>query len=639
MDNILKFTKFSCQLSKFIRHFSLISAKCQNYTVTFRDVVSNIMSSNEEEITPDEYEPSFSDESIKKLEEIISSLITSNKFSGLNQIEFNLSEIDDNNRIREEIENKPFLAFSVLNGIASNIIKSQGTDNFIACVHINDLTKQKTASSILPIDVEKIVSLPMRVINANDIEFTAPSDSIPGKSSKYAKVDNMKAYQILNCNDIASDGACKVILSGNMVGIIDKGECAVFTGIIEAEKNEKIFKPVLRCLSLKNIMMRSAYCLCKNDADIVQKMMKSTPLLPALVSSIAQNSGVSLNAKLSVLLALTANLDSRVHVCIMGEHSAQINNLMEFAIRVAGNKAVLKSDMKSDCIIDAAGGLLIIDTLQALKKHQLTFIEAVETGFVNVDCFTKSPADFSSISFCSLESNKLQNPLTEFLYLETANLFSIIINDESAETNRRRTLRQLTPRSTPSSVAREFVNWDDREKPLEERLKSVNENADAFFSEHEIKVFCAYARTFINPTIDDTVLQKIRECSYSFNDESAVRKISSLAKARAACELRDTVYETDVDEVCELIQSLTVNRATPKKGRRLSKKTILNNFINALKRSHLQTFSQRQLQDIFIRCNCESAFQSVDDLIDILSSENVLLLCPGGTFRLSNRQL
>lgn len=584
---------------------------------------------NEENIDAkqNEYKPILSQDSIHKLEEAISAIIAKENKIGAIQIDLQLSQIDENNQIKDEILANPIGSYALINDIASRIARTKSYQNIVTTVHFSDITKPKTITTLLPQDVEQVVTLPLRVIQTEEVKLES-------NSTKKNKISDITPTQTIVCSDSCQNCQCKVILHKSMTGILNKGDSCLMTGIVKTEKNQNTFKCSLICLSFTIIAdnRRSLYTISKRNIETVQKVSQTKPLLPSLVQSLCPNSGVSLLVKMSLLLSLFSNVQT--HTLILGEYSNNIKNLFDFVCKIAPIKCVMTETSKPDDISLSSGGCLIVDSQQSLKKCQLQFIEAIETNKIRNDTFTDLKSDFSSIVFCQIDNSQKIN-----LFDETLQLFTLSLFDDTNDTNRRQTLRQLTP-SNSSFLNRVFQNWEDNDLTIEERLKPTYQ-IEAPFTEDELRVYISYVKSFVSPVLTENVKEKIENLSKMMKDERALQKLTDLSIVRTSIDLKEEVSEDDVDDVFELLQnSFDINqKVTKSRGKKLSKKNAVLCFMNSLRMTGERYFSKFDLKEIFERSCKNSSFNNCDEIIDFLSSEGTLLLCPDRRYRLSSSAL
>ena len=449
---------------------------------------------------------------------------------------------------------------------------------------------------------------------------------------------------------------------------------------------------------IENNLVSSTF-LKRNDEDIIIKMKRTPNIFPILVHSLAPNVMCSPLIKVAVLLTLFCNIDNPMNVLIISNRKDQLNSMIPFIKKVFIHATISSKDenpelcskikdnmhIRSGAMVKANHGLLIIDDTNEhiFQKNQLSYIEAVKNHSERIDSIRTTPISFSSIVFTSpiIQSQNAQfssfsltrssgylvngsiEDLTGFLQ-QTVACFTVCCFDDSENTRKTRVIRQLTPASTPLRSFN-FENWNDERLPIEKRLAIPPNVSILHFPLEELSVYAAYARLFINPCFDDETEEILQENIMDINNKLHLphveKNLRTLCKARAAAEIRDKVRISDVKEMTELFWSLQetirssftvtdsetssykyLSSQKKKKGssnRSNSKKAILHEFLRIFKEEIKRTdgrMGKVGMQSIFDTIGAYTKFECVDDLIDILSSEGFILLCPNGDYRLGS---
>jgi DNA replicative helicase MCM subunit Mcm2 (Cdc46/Mcm family) len=451
------------------------------------------------------------------------------------------------------------------------------------------------------------------------------------------------------------------------------GQCAYITGIVHINNidTSSILTFSIEALSIVEMpySIRSSSMLIKKDVEIVNTVSKMKNIFPVLCQSIAPGIPCSSMIKAAILLALFA-VDLPIHLLIISERKDKLSEIIKSIINIyphfslANELNPLKSKIKSNVIesgsvAKANGGLLIIDGVETLRKNEFSFIEACETGQERIDPCRVVDAKFSSITFGSVDEQKIISTFPGAMTLQdTTNLshhtlacFTLSCVADLETTNRNRALRHLTPRGTPVKPFM-FDNWEDARLPLERRLSYPDGLMPHHISEHDLGIYAAYARLFVKPKISrdvEAVLQQsIAELMKSDRTQRAEKSLRSLAITRAAIELRENVTESDVDEVSELMWWFheRVVSQTPR-GRRVNTRGVNIDSKKSIAREFLRVFADAAqknggslgkagIRAVFDTVEAERKFQCVDDLVELLSAENKILLCRNGDYRLGS---
>ncbi|KAJ3126094.1 DNA replication licensing factor mcm8 [Nowakowskiella sp. JEL0407] len=195
---------------------------------------------------------------------------------------------------------------------------------------------------------------------------------------------------------------------------------------------------------------------------------------------------------------------------------------------------------------------------------------------------------------------------------------------------------------------REDDDDDEDERPLSERLKlGVNEDLDPI-PQPLLRKYVAYAKRYVQPRLTFEAAQLLQEfylslrTKYRSLDSTPIttRQLESmirLSEARAKCELRETVVDSDVKDVIEIVkfsmwetykdESGNIDFMRSQNGSGMSKKGEPKRFIAELNKRSVDTgsnrFSYDQLSTIAkeIRLNVEN----LQDLIDSLNNQGLYL--------------
>ena len=479
--------------------------------------------------------------------------------------------------------------------------------------------------------------------------------------------------QKLTVKDLNSDASITVFLFDEYVDMLKIGQCAYVSGIVHINDLDATSVLTFSVEALSVVEMpdniRSSSMLVKKDQETVTTVSKIKHLFPVLCQSIAPGIPCSSMIKAAILLTFFAN-ELPIHTLIISERkdklSAMINSIMNIYVHssFANELNPLPSKAKNNvteagALVKANGGLLIIDGVESLRKYEFSFIEACETKKERIDPCRIADASFSSITFGSMDEQKLVSTIPGAMTLqETTNLsphtvacFTLSCVADLETTNRNRTLRKLTPRGTPVQPF-SFDNWEDKRLPLERRLSFPDGLIPQHISEHDLSVYSAYARLFIKPTIprevEISMQESIKELMKKEGTQRAAKSLRSLVLARAALELRENATQEDVDEMSELMwwfhervvsQTSSGRRGCARGTRMDSKKSIAMRFLSVFAEHASRnggSLGKAGIKAVFDTVEAERKFSCVDEILELLSAENKILLCRNGEYRLGS---
>ena len=119
------------------------------------------------------------------------------------------------------------------------------------------------------------------------------------------------------------------------------------------------------------------------------------------------------------------------------------------------------------------------------------------------------------------------------------------------------------------------------------------------------------------------------------NQHRVLKRIEALSRARARCDLRENVTKGDVTDAVETLWWFCERAGRPSGKKMTTKRALIEEFKTAFAAAAGGgSLSMAEMSSIFEEVNASSKFHSLDSLIEILSNEGEILLCPGKRYRL-----
>lgn len=491
------------------------------------------------------------------------------------------------------------------------------------------------------------------------------------KSPQYTVIDKepiLEFQQFITINQIGKHECslrCKLV--GDNVNTCTPGDLVEITGIVKLDPSYqkwRNFKLIFEANFVKNIGNANggyaSFFMKNNDISQIKALALNEYLYPTLVYSVAPFSTISPMVKAVLLLVCASNQNDNLHVLISQSNlellQSTANALIDFfphLLLIHEDSQIKFSSQINKCSIDAGAfaisnrGLLIIDDFDKFKQTQFVYKEVIETNSERIDSTHSLKSIFSSIILAHPdEYAKLdESVITSFDFIATI--------DEDKESSRRRVMKHLTPKSTPIKC-NVFEKWDNKFLPFNERIEIKPEISSSFraLNSEQMLKFITYARQFVHPQWSRESKEILRNIVKSFNEihGSSMKyfvTLKKMAQCRARLELRENIIEDDIKEVAEILwwchdNSPQRSQRPQKKNNRKasSKQKLVSDFISEFKRMSKYrsdgNVTAQEMKNIYDICNISTRFQSYDQFIDLLSSNNYILQSAPRLYRLGN---
>ena len=551
------------------------------------------------------------------------------------------------NKFEVFVRRCPRTFFGLLS-LAADEVMGLATDKKVHA-QITDWSNCRLISELRPEDSNQILKIRGIVVGVSVVETVVTSGRVRCRKcgKEYDVSVSTKALKCPDCHKSAyvfvRDGDVRIrsglrqkiklaqiqqmdmitcVLVGELVDTVKLGDIVDVTGIVEIKTDSKMSRTLAFRVEANYVKVLNgtpggfaSSFIGPSDFDSIQRLSSQKYLFPMLVNSILPNSGLNMVTRALLLLFMFSTIDDPCHILLsrrfdgMDTYTASNPHCILFdeTSKFSLFSTRTKHGFRCGAFVAANQGTILVSDLDRFRAAQMTYLEALETCYERIDPFYRVPTTFSSII--------VGDPrCIDEAVLDT---FSAVI--EVVE--KQKDVRRATPR--PQSYANQsFTRWDDKFLPIAERLLG---NGDKI-TPHDLAKYITYAKQFVKPKWTAQAQARLQEVSQTTQE---LLKIKNLAQCRARCELRDSVSESDIDDVAELILSANEGFKPRKTASVNSRQKIINDFMTEFKRLSKYKedgiVTEKEVLDIAEMLSVPSKFVSVDNFLNVLSMNNYIL--------------